>query len=79
MAERNTDKILQVTEGFKHLVDVESEKYIHMYYSSGDSIKLVKTTKSLELVEVKTTAYEDLEEGKLLKALIDKGSVVGCS
>lgn len=79
MVEGNTDKILQVTEGFKHLVDVDSEKYIYMYYVSGDSIRLVKTTKLLELVEVKTTSFDEMKEGRLVQALINKGSVVGCS
>lgn len=79
MVESITDKILEVTEGFKHLLNIESEKYTYMYYRSGDSIRLVKTTKSLELVEVKTTRFDELEEGQLLKALISKGSVVSCS
>lgn len=59
MSEKNIDHIISLIEGYNHLFDSHQKNSTIAVYEKGESIKLIKMTKLLEVLEEQTVQKDE--------------------
>lgn len=70
MSEANIDLILKHTKGFRHIGDIDSSHRIEMVYATKDKVKIIETSKQLEIIDISTKALSDIDKSSPLFGLV---------